>query len=517
MTRASQMALKCFLIMLAPIDAWAQFGRGGMVGNRGNFNNFGRPNAGINPNNFVRQNGNNIGNRQTNTNVINNVTNVINQNNVNSNNINNRPGYARPGLGNGFGGGFGGISNYGGGGYRGWGGPAVAVGGFGGGYQANSYYASHSNWVNGSWGGNYRPGWGNYPGIAGYGNAGNNALAVGSAVGVAAWGLGSLINSFGYARYSNPYLNPSSTGYLQQSLIGQQSMPFDYARPLNLAAAPTQAVVQSSVAMIDLARDAFMAGDSVRALALADKALLQTPNDPMLHEFRAICLFSIRRYDEAAVPLYTVLSAGPGWDWTTLMGLYPGIETYTSQLRALEAYCNASPRAASARFVLAALYLTQGNSVAASARFREVIALQPQDRLSAQLLAAITSDPAAAPTVARAEPATVAPTNSTQQGPSLPSGPVPTPLLGPWNAVPAEGVTISLILDRDGKTFTWKVIEKGTAREFHGEATSDADVLALLTNEMPPMVARVTWNGASQFNFRVIGASQEDPGLVFSR
>ena len=100
----------------------------------------------------------------------------------------------------------------------------------------------------------------------------------------------------------------------------------------------------------------------------------------------------MRRYDEAAVPFYTVLSAGPGWDWTTLIGLYPDVETYTSQLRALESFCNSTPRAASARFVLASLYLTQGSKDAAATRLREVVAIQPQDRLSAQLLQALTTE-----------------------------------------------------------------------------------------------------------------------------
>src|SRR6202012_99972 len=132
-------------------------------------------------------------------------------------------------------------------------------------------------------------------------------------------------------------------------------------RPLDLASAPpAQQVVQSAEASFDTARQAFHSGDYIKALSLADQALTQTPNDPILHEFRATTLFALRRYDEAAVPFYTVLSAGPGWDWTTLIGLYPAVETYTDQLRALEAYCNANPRAASARFVLASLYLTQG-------------------------------------------------------------------------------------------------------------------------------------------------------------
>jgi hypothetical protein len=53
--------------------------------------------------------------------------------------------------------------------------------------------------------------------------------------------------------------------------------------------------------------------------------------------------------------MYTVLSNGPGWDWTTLVGLYPGVEVYTQQLRTLESYCTTRPQKADARFLLASL------------------------------------------------------------------------------------------------------------------------------------------------------------------
>ncbi len=138
------------------------------------------------------------------------------------------------------------------------------------------------------------------------------------------------------------------------------------------------------MAGLDSARSAFQAGDYAQALKLADQAIQQTPNDPMLHEFRAMCLFAMGRYDEAAVPMYSVLSTGPGWDWTTLVGLYPNSDVYTQQLRALEAYCNANPQAASARFLLASFYMTQGSSDAAGGLLKQVVALQPRDTLSAQ-------------------------------------------------------------------------------------------------------------------------------------
>ena len=61
----------------------------------------------------------------------------------------------------------------------------------------------------------------------------------------------------------------------------------------------------------DTARDAFKAGDYARALELTDQAIRQMPNDAALHELRGVVLFALHRYEDAAAPLYAVLSVGP--------------------------------------------------------------------------------------------------------------------------------------------------------------------------------------------------------------
>jgi tetratricopeptide (TPR) repeat protein len=551
MTNALRLTIASILALLAFTNFANAHGGGrggGMVGRGGggggNFSrpanvsqNFSRPanvSQNVNRPTNVNQNGNrptNINqnvNRPTNINQnVNRPTNINNNNvlnnrpttinNVHVNNVNNVNNVNRGGY-HGYGVGYGGA-----GGYRGWGG---GYGGYGAGYHANSYYGYHSNWVNGSWGGAYRPGWGGYPGYYGgyYGNNFGTALGIGAGIGIAAWGIGSLVNSWGYSSYSNPYYSSLYGG--QQGANFAQTASYDYSRPLNLASAPpSDQVMQTAEAGLDTARQAFYSGDYVQALALADQALAQNPNDPMLHEFRATCLFAQRRYDEAAVPFYTVLSSGPGWDWTTMIGLYPDVNTYTQQLRALEAYCNANGRAASARFVLAALYLTQGSTAAAATRLREVIAIQPQDKLSAQLLAAVTAESQPSQVANQAQPANPvqptslesAPTNPTPaQGPPLPTGPVPTNLIGSWTASPAKDVTISLTLNGD-KSFTWKVVEKGQTREFKGEASSDDQVLALVASEIPPMIAKVTWKDPAHFNFKAVATPADDPGLDFGK
>ena len=134
----------------------------------------------------------------------------------------------------------------------------------------------------------------------------------------------------------------------------QQPVVYDYSQPINpQSAPPDETVVSQATTVFDSAREAFKNGDYAKALELVDQALKTTPNDAALHEFRALCLFALKRYDEAAAVLYAVLSVGPGWDWTTLISLYGDPETYTQQLRALESYCSQHPQSAAARFVLA--------------------------------------------------------------------------------------------------------------------------------------------------------------------
>jgi hypothetical protein len=73
-------------------------------------------------------------------------------------------------------------------------------------------------------------------------------------------------------------------------------------------------------------------------------------------------------------PLYAVLSVGPDWDWTTMSGLYPELGVYVAQLRKSE------------RFVRAYHSLTRGNTDAAVARLKQVVARAPEDNPSARLV-----------------------------------------------------------------------------------------------------------------------------------
>ena len=249
-----------------------------------------------------------------------------------------------------------------------------------------AYWGYHQGWANGYWHGyhdNNNWGWGSF--------------ALGAATGVSAWALGSSFYNWGYASYANPYYAAETVAQpivIEQTVAGGEpqtvtvpAYTYDYSQPIDTQSAPPpEEVANPAVAKFDSARAAFGTGDYAGALQLTDEALKVLQNDATLHEFRALVLFAVGKYDLAAGPLYAVLSVGPGWDWTTMAGLYPNIDVYTSQLRKLEAFVSANPTSTAGRFVLAYHYLTQGHTEAAVSQLKQVVALAPQDTLSAQLV-----------------------------------------------------------------------------------------------------------------------------------
>jgi tetratricopeptide (TPR) repeat protein len=367
-----------------------------------------------------------------------------------------------------------------------------------------AYAGYHQGWANGYW--------------HGYHNSSNwnwGSFALGAAAGVTAWGLGSALFSWGYASYGNPYY---ATEAMAQPIVIEQTVSggvpysvtvpavsYDYSRPIDTQAPPPEpAVADPAVAKFDEGRAAFKAGDYVRALQRTDEAIKTLPNDATLHEFRALALFALQKYEQAAVPLYAVLSVGPGWDWTTLVGLYSGVDVYTQQLRALEQYARANPKSSAARFVLAYHYMTQGANDAAIGEFRQVLALAPGDTLSAQLLKQLsppdeTPAPAPAPTPA-------APSSPAKEG----------KLEGTWSAKPNADTTIDLGVKEDG-TFSWKVTARGKPQVIAGNWSLTNGVLTLAPgNQGGAMVGTLTWPEANRFQFRALGTTADDPGLLFT-
>jgi hypothetical protein len=252
--------------------------------------------------------------------------------------------------------------------------------------RRGAYWGYHRGWANGYWHGyhdNNYWGWGRF--------------AAGAAVGVTAWALGSSFYDWGYAGYSNPYYveGPAAEPIvIQQTIAGGEpqtlsvpALTYDYSRPIDTQAAPPPAAVaDSAAAQFDSAREAFRSGDYAGALRLVDEALKVLPNDATLHEFRALVLFAVGKYDLAAGPLYAVLSVGPGWDWTTMAGLYPASTCTPPSFASWRSSSAPTPHRRPPGSSWPTTYLTQGNTDAAVAHLKQAEARSPDDKLSAQLV-----------------------------------------------------------------------------------------------------------------------------------
>jgi tetratricopeptide (TPR) repeat protein len=143
--------------------------------------------------------------------------------------------------------------------------------------------------------------------------------------------------------------------------------------------------------LFDDARELFKGGKYADAQDKVERAIKELPSDATLHEFRALTLFAQAKYKDAAAGLYAVLAAGPGWDWDTMKFLYGDANVYTTQLRALEEFAKVNPKADYAYFLLAYQYLVLGSKESALQMLNVVVRLQPNDKLAAALIKALTT------------------------------------------------------------------------------------------------------------------------------
>ncbi|MDB5337702.1 MAG: hypothetical protein JWN70_3321 [Planctomycetaceae bacterium] len=423
---------------------------------------------------------------------------------------------ARPGLG------YGGAGIYRGGvGYDRFGvGSRAALG--------NAYYRPnyYGGWYHGNWHNNWDRPWYGRPIGWGYGYGG--AYMAGAML-TAPW-------NWGYWGYSNPYYSYSSgPAYLDysQPVVSADTSGADAD---NTGDTPAQSVVagqndipgvavdqaspkDEAMQLFDTARVAFRSGDYAAALTQVEQALEKLPKDSVLQEFRALVLFAQQDYKGAAAPLYAVLSAGPGWDWTTLIHLYANIDVYTDQIRTLEEYRKAHPDSAEARFVLAYHYLTQGHGEAAAKELTKVVELNPRDTLSAQILKSLTPPAAGATDDTPPTPdSEVKPADSdVKPGDTKPAKPLDlAKLVGNWTASRDDGSAFALSLTKDNK-FKWKFTLNKKTQEYSGPYEVADNILILKQNDSPAMVFEVTPMGANSMNFKLAGGDPADPGLVFGK
>jgi tetratricopeptide (TPR) repeat protein len=228
------------------------------------------------------------------------------------------------------------------------------------------------------------------------------------------------------------------------------------------------------------------------------------PNDAVVHEFRSLVLFALQNYREAAAAAYAVLSAGPGWDWTTLSGLYGNVADYTTQLRALESFVKKNPKSSDGHFLLAYHYLTLGHPDVAQTELRQVDKLTPDDRLVKQLLAISTKPDDDVPTPTPKPPL---------EGDQLIKA---EQLVGVWTAPGSGGSKFQMTLEKDS-AFSWKYTSGKKSDEIKGVYAVEQNNLALEVDDGSVLLAEIKLAASSQLKFKVIGGEANDPGLTFTK
>ena len=239
-----------------------------------------------------------------------------------------------------------------------------------------------------------------------------------------------------------------------------------------------------------------------------------------MHEFRGLILFAKGDYQQSAATIHSVLAVGTGWNWTTLSGLYGNVSTYTTQLRALEAFARNNPNDAASHFLLAYHYIVDGYPDAGATQLQQVAKLVPNDQVAANVLKLI-SKPSNAQSAATGDQSAQQPVPQPPPAGSSGSKPAvkpidPASLVGTWHASRDDGSKFELTLTNDSK-FDWKFTLKEKVEEFGGTYKYESNAIALERKDGGGLIAGLVPDGPEKFNFKLLGAPQEDPGLDFSK
>ena len=336
------------------------------------------------------------------------------------------------------------------------------------------------------------------------------------------WGVGLWLDNWGYGvRYINPYCTRRPVWNVTV---------YDYSHPIilkvptvisetsvygaeDLGVEKLTSAEERSIRLFADARMEFKRRRFDRALELSEQAIPLNPDDVILHEFYALCLFALAQYDDAAIVLNSLLAVSSGMDLETLEELYDSPDTYRLQRQMLEDHVQGDSGDVSARFVLAYHLIVAGEVEEASRWLREVVRIEPEDRVAKQLLADLElSDPKADVAL----PSIKTPLILGKPNEAIATDERSTDLAGRWLATQAE-VTIELELAKEG-TFVWKRSEIGQPeRIIEGAMTLAGDVLVLEGGTAGTFVGKVEPSTDDQFRFQLLNSNASDQGLIFAR
>ena len=136
---------------------------------------------------------------------------------------------------------------------------------------------------------------------------------------------------------------------------------------------------------LDDAIQAFQAGNYSNAMRNAEHAIVDSPRDAEAHEVVSLAAMANKDYRVAATAAHAVIELGGVPSWSQVYAIYQNVDAYTTQLRALEDYVKAHPKAPEAQFLLGVQYMTTGYTSEAHDHFAEAAQLTPKDKVAQEL------------------------------------------------------------------------------------------------------------------------------------
>jgi hypothetical protein len=156
--------------------------------------------------------------------------------------------------------------------------------------------------------------------------------------------------------------------------------------------------------------------------------------------------------------------------------------------------------------------LTQGHIDAAANTLKQVVALKPNDSLSAKLLEQLQPAQQAS-AVPGAQPPPPPEPIAVNTNTAVPEG---ATISGTWTAQRNPDTSVVLTIQPEGAS-QWQVNLKGQIQEFKGTSNFGGGILTLVPDKNPPIVGRVSWTDPNHMTFRVVGDRPDAPGLSFSK
>lgn len=164
-----------------------------------------------------------------------------------------------------------------------------------------------------------------------------------------------------------------------------------YSQPVYSQPVKTLTTAEAARMYTNDAKVLFKQGKYREAKAKLNEVVQRAPKDTNAYQFRAMASFAAANFDDAAADAYDSLRLGNAWTQPVIQSLYgEDLTPYKTHLSVLARVVETKPSMQS-HFLMAYHHLMNAEWAAGKDQLEKVLALQKDEPLSTQLLAAVNA------------------------------------------------------------------------------------------------------------------------------